>query len=199
MDRIAELSLEADVYVVPTMYLWENIYRGSDPQRFLDLPEMRYVSEQQREAWRRQGSGGPQGSEAGLEAFFALRNAILERLADRGVGILMGTDSPQLYNVPGFALHREIEYMERAGMTPWQILRSGTTEVAEYVRTHLEIDHTFGSVEPGHRADLVLLEANPVEDLGNLTERTGVMVRGRWVPADEIAEGLARLAEKHAR
>ncbi len=199
LDRVVAASLEADVYVVPTMYLWENIYRGSDPQGFLDLPEMRYVSPEQREAWRRQGSGGPQGTEAELTRFFDLRNHILERLADSGVGILMGTDSPQLYNVPGFALHREIDYMEAAGMTPWQILRSGTTEVASYVADHLGLDGSFGRVAVGHRADLVLLEENPVDDLDNLTTRVGVMARGRWLPAAEIEAGLAALAEKHAR
>ena len=160
---------------------------------------MQYVSPEQREAWRRQGSGEPRGSPEALDAFFDLRNRILDRLADAEVGILMGTDSPQLYNVPGFALHREIAYMERAGMTRWQILRSGTTEVAEYVSGHLGLDGAFGSVRPGNRADLVLLEADPLEDLDNLTRRVGVMVRGQWVPAVEIEEGLARLAEKHAR
>jgi imidazolonepropionase-like amidohydrolase len=53
-------------------------------------------------------------------------------------------------------------------------------------------------VTPGARADLVLLGANPLDDLDNLTDRVGVMVRGRWVSRAEIDSGLARLAEKHA-
>lgn len=197
--RLVALTVERDAYVVPTQYLWENLYGGEDPGRFLGLPEMRYVSPQQREAWRQQGSGGPQGSPEALEAFFALRDRILERLADGGAGILMGTDSPQLYNVPGFALHREIAEMEEAGMTRWQILRSGTTAVADYAADHLGLDGRFGRVVPGNRADLVLLDADPLEGLGTLGRPAGVMVRGRWVPRAEIDEGLARLAEKHAR
>lgn len=199
VDEVVARSLEAGVYVVPTLYLWENLYRGEDPERFLALPEMRYVSPEQREAWRRQGSGGPQGSPEGLAAFFDLRNRILVRLSDAGVGILMGTDSPQLYNVPGFALHREIASMERAGVSRWAILRSGTTAVSAYVSEHLGLDGRFGRVAPGYRADLVLLEESPVDDLAHLTRRVGVMVRGRWVPAAEIEAGLAALAAKHAR
>lgn len=198
IDRMVELSVEHDAYVVPTMYLWENLYGGEDPERFLDLPEMRYVSPQQREAWRQQGSGGPQGSPAALAAFFGLRDRILERLADGGAGILMGTDSPQLYNVPGFALHREIAEMEEASMTRWQILRSGTSEVADYVSDHLGLDGRFGRVVAGNRADLVLLESNPLDGLETLAEPAGVMVRGRWVPRQEIQAGLARLERKHA-
>lgn len=111
---------------------------------------------------------------------------------------MMGTDSPQMFNVPGFALHREIDEMADAGMTNQQILESGTVAVGHYVRDHLGLDESFGVVAPGMRADLVLLEANPLEDLDNLTQRVGVMVRGQWVPREEIDTGLEELAAKHA-
>jgi imidazolonepropionase-like amidohydrolase len=110
----------------------------------------------------------------------------------------MGTDSPQLFNVPGFALHREIRFMERAGMTPFEILASGTRNVARYVGEDLGQASNFGVIAPGNRADLVLLEANPLESLDALTRRAGVMVRGRWIPGADLEAGLAALAAKHA-
>lgn len=195
---IVRLSLEHDVYVVPTMYLWENLYGATDAEPFLSQPEMKYVSGRQREAWRRQASRGPRGAPQEVRDFLDLRLRILKALADAGVGIMMGTDSPQMFNVPGFALHREIAVMSRAGMTNQQILESGTVTVGRYVREHLGIDHHFGTVAAGQRADLVLLASNPLDDLENLTDRVGVMVRGRWVSRDEIDAGLAALAEKHA-
>lgn len=197
--EIAQLSLDHDVYVVPTMYLWENLYGATDPEPFLSQPEMSYVSEAQRDAWRRQAAPGPRGAPHVVEAFLSLRDRILEELADAGVGILMGTDSPQMFNVPGFALHREIRVMADAGMTNHQILVSGTANVGRYVRDHLGIDHDFGMVAPGQRADLVLLGSNPLDDLDNLNDRVGVMVRGRWVSRAEIDTGLEALAAKHAR
>lgn len=195
---VVRRTVDADAYVVPTMYLWENLFGADDPERFLALPEMRYVSRQQREAWRRQAAPGPRAERPVLEAFFALRKRILKELSDAGAGILMGTDSPQMFNVPGFALHRELKVMADAGLSNQAILRSGTATVSRYVRDHLRLDGDFGTVAVGNRADLVLLGSNPLDDLENLTDRVGVMVRGRWVGRAEIDEGLRRLAAKHA-
>jgi len=197
VQEMVRLSLDHDVYVVPTMYLWENLYGTSDPEPILSQPEMQYVSQAQRDGWRRQAAPGPRGTPDVLEAFFDLRKRILKALADAGVGILMGTDSPQMFNVPGFALHREIEVMAESGMTNHQILQSGTASVSRYVEDHLGLDGDFGTVAVGNRADLVLLGSNPLDDLDNLTDRVGVMVRGRWVSRGEIDAGLARLAAKH--
>ena len=112
---------------------------------------------------------------------------------------MMGTDSPQLFNVPGLALHREIAVMSEAGMTNQQILESGTAMLDRYVTDHRKITHSFGTVSVGRRADLVLLGSNPLDDLDNLNDRVGVMIRGRWVPKAEIDSGLAALAAKHPR
>ena len=198
LEQIVQLSLEHDVYVVPTMYLWENLYGAPDVAAILSQPEMQYVSQGQRDAWRRQAAGGPRGTPAELEAFFALRKRILKDLSDAGVGILMGTDSPQMFNVPGFALHRELRVVAESGMSNYEILRSGTASVGRYVADHLGLDGNFGTIAVGQRADLVLLGANPLDDLDNLTDRVGVMVRGRWVTRADIDAGLAALAEKHA-
>ena len=110
----------------------------------------------------------------------------------------MGTDSPQLFNVPGFALHRELKVMADAGMSNYEILKSGTVTVGEYVASHLGRDGNFGTIAAGQRADLVLLGSNPLDDLANLFDRVGVMVRGRWVSREEIDAGLEGLAAKHA-
>lgn len=195
---IVQLTIDHDVYVVPTMYLWQNLYGATDPESFLTLPEMKYVSEQQRDAWRRQAAPGPRGAAPVVRAFLDVRNRILKDLADAGASIMMGTDSPQMFNVPGYALHREIAVMSEAGMTNQQILESGTVVVGRYVQDHLGIDDDFGTIAVGRRADLVLLGSNPLDDLDNLTDRVGVMVRGQWVSRADIDAGLAALAAKLA-
>jgi imidazolonepropionase-like amidohydrolase len=111
----------------------------------------------------------------------------------------MGTDSPQLFMVPGFALHRELGIVSQAGLTPFQILSSGSRNVARYIAEYLRQDGRFGTVAVGNRADLVLLDANPLASVGNLTQRAGVMVRGRWVSREEIDRGLAELAGRYAQ
>lgn len=197
MRELAALTAEAGVYVVPTQYLWANLYGARSADEALTDPEMRYVSPQQRTAWRNQAGNVNRLEGAELEAFLGARNRMLRYLAEAGAPLLMGTDSPQLFNVPGFALHRELETMAEAGLSNRVILESGTRNVGRYVAEELDSDDRFGLVAPGHRADLVLLEADPLLDLDNLNRRAGVMVRGRWLAGDEIDAGLARLAEKH--
>ena len=194
LAEIVQLTIDHNVYVVPTMYLWENLYGAPDADRILLQPEMKYVSPGTREGWRRRAGTGREGADVYLE----LRKRVLKALSDAGAGILMGTDSPQLFNVPGFALHRELQVMVDAGMSSYEILRSGTVAVGEYVASHLGLDGNFGTIAPGQRADLVLLGSNPLDDLANLFDRVGVMVRGRWVDRAEIDAGLEALAAKHA-
>ncbi len=117
---------------------------------------------------------------------------VLEALADGGAGILMGTDSPQIFSVPGFSLHREMKAMADAGMTPWQILVSGTRSVGEYFQRH----DAFGTVAVGQRADLLLLNADPLQDVANVANRAGVMVRGTWLPEDRIRQRLEEIARE---
>ena len=100
--------------------------------------------------------------------------------------------------VPGFALHRELLVMAEAGLSNYQVLRSGTANVARYASGELGRSGNFGTVAVGNRADLVLLAGNPLDDLDNLTRRVGVMVKGHWISAQEIDAGLAALAAKHA-
>lgn len=199
MENLAQESLRRNAHVVPTMYLWDNFFLQPDPDSMTALPEMRYVSRLQREGWASQSRSGARVDQEIAEWVTTTRRQMLGALHEAGVNILMGTDSPQMFNVPGFALHRELRTYEEAGMSPWEILRTGTTSVSRYVDEVLGLDGSFGTVEPGSRADLVLLSANPLEDLTNLEARAGVMVRGRWISVEEIEAGLEALAAKHER
>lgn len=198
MRELARLSLEAGVFVVPTQYLWENLYLDRNADDYLSQPEMAYVSRRQRDAWRNQSAGGANLAGEDAELFIEARDRMLEILVETGVPLLMGTDSPQLFNVPGFALHRELAKIAEIGIDEYTILESGTRNVGRYVSDVLGMDGSFGTVAPGQRADLVLLEANPLDGLDNLTARAGVMVRGTWVSAAEIEAGLAEIAARHA-
>ncbi|WP_456426272.1 amidohydrolase family protein [Rhodocaloribacter sp.] len=198
LDEVARLTREAGAWVVPTMALWEYLYGTADPEALRGYPELRYLPRRQVEAWaqsyeRRLRSG--RIDPAAARNVIANRMRVLEALHRAGAGILMGTDSPQLYSVPGFSLHRELERMTAAGMTPYEVLRTGTYNVGEYFNGK----DTFGVVAVGRRADLVLLDGNPLEDLDHLRRPAGVMVRGRWVPAEEIEARLAGIAAANAR
>src|SRR4030095_6742116 len=100
------------------------------------------------------------------QQLLAHRRKLLKALADARAPMLMGTDSPQMFNVPGFALHRELRLMGEAGLTPYQVLESGTKNVGLYVERDLKQDGQFGTVAVGNWADLVLLHATPLHTVG---------------------------------
>lgn len=201
---LADMTKALGVWNVPTMYLWENFYSDRSAEELGALPEMQYAHPNQVNGWMTQkrnralADQNQQMTPARRERYLVLRRQMLKTLADAGAPLLMGTDSPQMFNVPGFALHRELEVAHAAGLTNYQVLESGSRNVGRYVAEALKQDGTFGTVAEGQWADLVLLDANPLEGLANLTRRSGVFVRGRWVSAQEIDAGLARIAAKFA-
>jgi imidazolonepropionase-like amidohydrolase len=115
---------------------------------------------------------------------------LLRVLSDDGVKILLGSDAPQRFSVPGFSIHREMTRMAEAGMKPYDIIKSGSSNVGVYFK---DLDK-FGTIETEQRADLLLVDANPLENVANLARRSGVMVRGRWLPEAEIQNRLATIA-----
>lgn len=204
MQALARSAKAAGIAVVPTMYLWENLWNPPQGEVVENRPEMKYVPKPWINGWKNQINGrlgfNSQNNlpPAAIEAMLQRRRELLRILQAEGVPILMGTDSPQMLNVPGFALHRELKVMEESGLTPYQVLVSGTRNVSEYVANVLRKPAQFGTVAVGQEADLVLLNANPLTSVDNLNMRAGVMVRGRWLPAAELEAGLVAIAARYA-
>jgi len=190
MRALAAHTRASDTWVVPTMHLWENRYRTLNLDSLLALPETSHVPETVKDDWifqkGRQEIVDPETAELMVE----VRRRLLRALTMAGVGVLMGTGSPQMFNVPGFSLRHELRSMEAAGLTPYEILVTGTRNVAEYTRDELLERGNFGTIAEGNRADLILLRQNPFQDLESLWSQEGVMIRGRWIPRAEIDERL---------
>lgn len=191
---------KAGTWNVPTLFLWESFFSPEQPDVMAKRAEMKYAPPQWINGWSNQKRNRLQNTSdaAAAARYLALRRTLIKALADSGARLLMGTDSPQMFNVPGFSLHHEIALMQEAGLTPWQVLESGTRNVAEYAAKDLGLDGKFGTVAPGNRADLILLDANPLADARNVSKRAGVMVRGRWLPGGELDRMLADMASRHA-
>jgi imidazolonepropionase-like amidohydrolase len=100
--------------------------------------------------------------------------------------MMAGTDAPIPGVMPGFALHHELELLVAAGLSPYDALRTATANVAEFLGRSNE----FGVVAPGARADLLLLDADPLRDVGSVERSSGVMVRGRWFDGEALGRML---------
>jgi imidazolonepropionase-like amidohydrolase len=196
LAEAVERTRAAGAAVVPTMALWETLY-GIHPRETLTAyPELRYMPRDMIEGWAenyRERLADPSLDPVESRNVIENRTRILAALDEGGVPILMGTDSPQLFSVPGFSLHRELTRMAAAGMTPYEILVSGTRAVGTYFANEDE----FGTIATGQRADLVLLSADPLQDVASLSGIEGVMVRGNWHAKAEIDQRLAAIAESY--
>jgi N-acyl-D-amino-acid deacylase len=183
----------AGVWIVPTEYFLEAM-AGDDPvEQLAARPDMRHVSSAMLQQWSTGTTAlrtAPGMTPEMRRRFIALRRSILKGLHDAGVGIVLGSDAPQLWNAPGFSVTRELGTYVAAGLTPWQALATGTRNVAVFLGNSEEA----GTIGNGKRADLILLDANPLTDIGNVGRKAGVMVGGRWLPRAELEERLARMA-----
>jgi imidazolonepropionase-like amidohydrolase len=187
-------SKAAGVWIVPTSALWKVLHNGVPLETLRAYPELKYVPAQAVETWSRMYKNRASDlTEEQVKTIITNRTAVLRALHQGGVRILMGTDAPQQFSVPGYSLHREMREMAEAGMSNYEILKSGTANVGEYFKKQ----DSFGTIEPGRRADIVLLNANPLTDLANVGKIEGVMVRGRWYSRAAMDARLAKIEEKY--
>jgi tetratricopeptide (TPR) repeat protein len=119
----------------------------------------------------------------------AFQKKLVRALHAAGVPMLAGTDAMGIGTVGGFSLLEELRNFVECGFTPFEALRAATADAAGFFHAARE----FGAVRAGLRADLILLEANPLADVGNLSRRAGVMARGRWIAEAELQKQLAAL------
>ena len=192
LDRVAR----AKVWVTPTLAAFEALTLTGSPAvwgRF-DSPELGYVDPPTRTWWRslRRGDSAP-GVSPRAQLRWEMYQRVARGLAQRGGLLLAGTDTPNPLMVPGFSLHDEFRVLEQSGIARRAVLAMATVNPATFLGTPGE----FGVVRTGARADLLLLSANPLDDLGALRRPEGVMARGRWYPSARLNQFLEDVARKY--
>jgi imidazolonepropionase-like amidohydrolase len=163
------------------------------PMQTPDNPAMRFIPKSLRWRWDPSQDGRLQGrSDVRKEIehqFYQKDRALIAPMRAAGVKFLAGTDTPDGFAFPGFSLHDELAALVDAGLTPMEALQSATLNPAEYFGLK-----DSGLIKPGNRADLVLLDANPLQDIHNSRRIAGVMLNGKWFSRQNLQEMLDQAA-----
>ena len=195
--RFAQLAKKNGTWLTPTL---TTMVRIGEQVRSLDgiinLPSLKYVHPLMQSKWLgsnnyNTGTGPGRISYIDKLAYFNIR--LVRAFKEAGVPIVAGTDSGVSGVVWGFSLHDELELLVGAGLTTQEALASATRLPAAW----LGIEDKIGTVETGKYADLILLDANPLENISNTRKISGVFVNGQWVDKVKIDTMLSDLAKRN--
>lgn len=186
---------DANIAQVPTQALAERWFTPEKTaEELAKEPEMIYMAANTLKSWTDAKTNlmkNPKYNAASMNRFITLRRKFINECNKNGVLLLLGSDAPQVFNVPGFAIHHELKYMIDAGLTPYEALRTGTINVGKFYKRG-----DMGVINAGAVADLVLLNGNPLKDISQTKNIAGVMLNSRWLSQQDIEKELKKLEKK---
>ncbi len=188
---VQQLAAEK-IWVVPTQALAERwLSPLTDPLEMAKSTEMQYMSKQTVDGWvatKQSLMKNPAYEKSKVEEFIRLRRKLIYACNKGGVGLLLGSDGPQVFNVPGFSVHHELRYLVDAGLTPYEAIKTGTVNVGQFYKQPLQ-----GTIQPGAPADLLLLAADPLQDINNTKQIEAVLIGTAFYSREVIQSTLAKL------
>ena len=189
-QQLYNAFVKNDTYLTPTLVVNRSLTFIDDLSK-QDDARMKYIPAAERERWKPENG---MLSRYRTPAYIAFRKreyaSLLKQVRvaqNAGVRFLAGTDVTSAYTYPGFSLHDELELLVTAGLTRLQALQAATLNPAKF----LGKERDLGAVEPGKVANLVLLDADPMEDIRNTRKIRGVVLNGRFYDRAELDKMLA--------
>lgn len=183
-DTMMERMARYGSYQTPTLVMLRRRTYSDADEMARDV-HLKYIPAAIRKTWtdpREDKKKQPEAALALLDREYEKDTYLVDRMERGGVPILAGTDTGQPYTFPGYDLHRELQLLVQAGLTPLQALRSATILPAEY----LDADESLGTIAQGHVADLVLLDADPLTDIRNTQKIAAVIVGGKYLSKSKL-------------
>ena len=199
----AQLAAKHGTAVTANLYAYsEMLAESGDLPKLLRDPEMRFHSPAGLSEKLPSSNRSLRPNQADFNGYLTRQLPRMRRLVklfrEAGAPVFPGTDT-ETFGFAGQSLHGDLQELLLAGFTRYQALESATRLPGDFIRKHLSGAERFGTVTAGSRADLVLLDADPMSDLENLKLVRGTMARGRWYAVDDLQRMRDSVAARNAR
>ncbi|HBX38200.1 MAG TPA: hypothetical protein DEG76_13315 [Pseudohongiella sp.] len=194
-EQVLQTMADNDTWYVPT-HVTRRMEAMAGDSEFRNDPRRQYIWPEVLQSWDADADNmlamAPSPEERAIVASFYQKGLELTGQAqDAGVRILMGTDSGDSFSYFGASAHDELQELVKAGLTPAQALQAATISAAEF----LGMQDDYGNVTIGNVADLILLRANPLDDIRNTTEIEAVFMGERYYDRDALDTMLQDVVE----
>jgi imidazolonepropionase-like amidohydrolase len=193
--KLIKALKDKNVSIVPTQALGERWQSPLPAEEYTKAPEMKYMKPEEIKGWVNAKNAylyNPLFTKEHAAKYVEVRRKLLYECQKGGVQILLGSDGPQVFNVPGFSIHHEMKCYTDAGLTPFETLRTGTVNVAKYLNKS-----DAGTIKTGNVSDLILLNGNPLKDISQTRNIEGVMIGSQWLSKEFIQKELKRLEKSN--
>ena len=192
---VARKTVASNPFVDPTQHFMKNSFgRLRTEEEIRKQPDLRFYPPKVQQQWLDFYKKNRFINTVGLDKraqWVKLRDKLIKAIYDAGGHIMTGSDTPEFLWLYGFGIHHEMKALKDAGLPNYAVLEAATKNPSMYLGT---IDKV-GTIEKGKRADLILLNANPLDDIAATDNRAGVMLKGRWHTQQELNGWLDQAAQ----
>ncbi len=193
---VARKTVAANPFVDPTQHFMKNTFGLARSEESIRAqPDFKFYPAKVQQRWLEFYKKNRFLNTISLEQrarWVELRNKLIKAIHDAGGKIMAGSDTPEFLFLYGYSQHRELKALADAGLSNYAVLAAGTRNAHEFFGT---IERA-GTIEIGRRADLILLNANPLENISATEDRSGVMLKGKWYTQTELNGWLDEIAPK---
>jgi hypothetical protein len=190
--RLASMLAEKEIWNCPTVVVWQG--SALEEETAMSNPLLRYESAATLAGWNPANDFRFKSSTLNRTEWLAVARARIEAylevvsiLHEEGAPLILGTDTPNPFVIQGFSIHDELDNLVRAGLSPYEALRAGTVDAARFLRE----DDAWGSIAEGKRADLVLLNENPLENVSTVRRPQAIFVNSFFFDRADLDRLLA--------
>lgn len=195
IPEVARKTVASNPYVDPTQHFMKNTFgRLRTEDEIRKQPDFRFYPPKVQQQWldfykkNRFINTVPLDQRA---RWVKLREKLIKAIYDAGGRIMTGSNTPEFLWLYGFGMHHELRALKDAGLSNYAVLEAAIKNPSMFLGT---IDKV-GTIETGKRADLILLNANPLDDISATENRAGVMLKGKWHPQQELNSWLDQSAQ----